>query len=245
MYFGIELGFYEALAEQGSATPDQLAGSCETSERYTREWCEQQPAFGLIRFESGAFSLDPGHAEVLTDVHSEFFLAPLARMIGSSAARPDELKAAYRSVGGVSWEAFGPSMRESQSDMNRPFFEHGLAAGLAEVDSLHEILSRPNARIADVGCGGGWSAIALAKAYPAATVVGYDIDCPSIEMAKVHAASEGLSDRIAFDCVGVRLLDVGNSFDAVFAFECIHDMPAPVGVLTAVRTLVRETALLL
>jgi trans-aconitate methyltransferase len=56
---------------------------------------------------------------------------------------------------------------------------------------LNAILARPGARIADVGCGAGWSTVALAQAYPDATLVGFDIDAPSIAMAEANAASPG------------------------------------------------------
>ena len=115
-------------------------------------------------------------------------------MAAAAGRRIDDLLTAYRDGGGVSWDAFGDDARESQAALNRPWFTQKLAPALAGVPELHAVLGRPGARILDVGCGGGWSTIALARAYPDATVVGVDIDAPSIEAARTAADSAG-SDR--------------------------------------------------
>jgi 2-polyprenyl-3-methyl-5-hydroxy-6-metoxy-1,4-benzoquinol methylase len=99
---------------------------------------------------------------------------------------------------------------------------------------VHDALRRPGARIADVGCGGGWSSITLARAYPDATIDGIDVDAGSVDMARKNAADAGVADRVSFthaDAAGLT----GATYDAVFAFECVHDMPRPVDVLAAVE----------
>jgi 2-polyprenyl-3-methyl-5-hydroxy-6-metoxy-1,4-benzoquinol methylase len=96
------------------------------------------------------------------------------------------------------------------------------------------VLSRPGARIADVGCGAGWASLALARAYPQSIVDGFDLDPPSIELARENAAGAGLVDRVHFHLADAAGL-AGAGYDAAFAFECLHDMPAPVDVLAAMR----------
>ena len=123
--------------------------------------------------------------------------------------------------------------------MNRPWFQHRLGEALAGVPAVHEPLSRPGARIAEVGSGGGWAAIALARAYPRARVDGFDIDAPSVEMARSHAEAAGVADRVRFHLVDGSDLPEQSAFDAVFAFECVHDMARPVEVLASVRRAVR------
>ena len=234
IYLGDRLGWYRALAEGGPATAEALTARAGGATRYAREWLEQQASSGILEARDGRFALPPGQAEVLADPGSLAYLAPLARMMCAAGMRLPELLDAYRGGGGVSWARFGPDMRESQADMNRPWFERELAPALAGVPDLHEPLSRPGARIADVGCGGGWSTIALARAYPAAAVHGFDIDPPSVELARGNAAGAGLADRVAFTAADAAELPAGR-FDAVFAFECLHDMPRPVEVLAAIR----------
>jgi ubiquinone/menaquinone biosynthesis C-methylase UbiE len=171
---------------------------------------------------------------VFTDERSLSYLAPLARMFASSAGQLPSLLDAYRTGGGVSWEQLGADARESQADINRPWFETALAPALAGVSALHERLRRPGARVADVGCGGGWSTLALARAYPQASLVGIDVDAPSLDMARGAAQEAGLGEQVRFLLADAAELPA-DGFDVVFAFECLHDMPQPVAVLRAVR----------
>jgi SAM-dependent methyltransferase len=92
--------------------------------------------------------------------------------------------------------------------------------------------------VADVGCGAGWSSIALARAYPEARVDGFDVDEASVDLARAHAAAEGVDDRVAFHLRDLAEGDVpAGGYDLVCALECIHDMARPVAVLRAMRAL--------
>ena len=152
----------------------------------------------------------------------------------------------------MSWATFADDAREAQADLNRPWFEQRLAPALQTVADLHERLDAAEATIADIGCGFGWSTLALARAYPQARLVGIDVDLPSIEAAAAAAKEARLTDRVRFvhasgealtdgpaetEPFGETPLDKGP-FDAVFFFECVHDMSDPVSVLRgALRTL--------
>ncbi|WP_440072217.1 class I SAM-dependent methyltransferase [Streptosporangium sp. OZ121] len=239
VHVGDRLGWYRALAEHGPATPAELAARTGCAERYTREWLEQQASSAILTLESdGRFGLPAAAAEVLTDTGSLSYLAPLARMLAGAAVQLPALLEAYRTGGGVGWAQFGTDMRESQADMNRPWFERELPAALASVTDLDAVLRRPGARIADVGCGAGWSSIALARAYPRALVEGVDVDGPSVELAAGNAAAAGLGERVSFAAHDAATLETGR-YDAVFAFECLHDMPRPVDTLKAMRRSLR------
>lgn len=243
IYLGDRLGWYRSLLASGPATAAELADRTGTHPRYTLEWLEQQAVTGLLTVDTanGAddrrFSLPVGTAEVLTDTGSLDYLAPLARMFAGSACQLPALLDAYRTGGGVSWAQMGSDARESQADMNRPWYEHELSGTLASVPDLDAVLRRADARIADVGCGGGWSTLGLARAYPAARVDGYDIDEPSVRMAVGNTPAD-LTDRVAFHPADAVQLPE-STFDVVFAFECIHDMPDPVSVLAAARRSLR------
>jgi 2-polyprenyl-3-methyl-5-hydroxy-6-metoxy-1,4-benzoquinol methylase len=235
VYLGDRLGWYRALADGGPATAAELTGRAGGADRYAEEWLEQQAASGILTVtEDGRFALHPSAAEVLTDPDSLSYLAPLARMLCAAGMQLPALVEAYRTGGGVGWAKYGTDMRESQADMNRPWFEHALPGALESVADLHALLGRPGARIADVGCGGGWSSLALARAYPESTVDGFDLDPPSIELARANAADAGLGDRVRFHHADAGGL-AGGGYDAAFAFECLHDVPAPVDVLASMR----------
>ncbi len=239
VHLGDRLGLYRALDELGEPTVAEVATHSGVHPRYAREWLEQQAVTGFLTTrgdgESRRFTLPAATREVLLDHTSLNFLAPLARMLAASAAKLPDLLTAYRTGGGVSWDDLGQDARESQAEMNRPWFEQQLGSALAGVPQVHEVLGRPGARIADLGCGGGWSSIALARAYPTATVDGYDVDAPSVALATANAAAAGLAGQATFHHVDVSGSDVGEGYDAVFAFECVHDLAAPVEFLATAR----------
>ena len=241
-YLGDRLGYYRALAEAGPLTAPELASRTGTAGRYVREWLEHQAVVGVLTVDDpGAapddrrFELPAGPAEVLTDPTSPAHVLPMARMAGGLGRHLDDLVEAYRTGAGVSWSEFGEDAREGQGGANRPLFLGALPREyLPSVPDIGAVLSG-GGRIADVGCGVGWSAIGIALAHPSVTVDGYDIDAPSVEVARANALEAGVADRVRFSTDDVTT--VSTHYDLVTAFECIHDMPDPVSVLAAMRRL--------
>jgi len=238
VHLGDRLGWYRSLAADGPATPDELAEHTGTHPRYAREWLEQQAVTGLLTVDGTdppRFALSPAGAQVLTDETDLDYLAPLSRMICSAMVQLPALLDAYRTGGGVGWAQYGTDVRRSQEDVNRPWFEKRLPDALRSVADLDGLLRTPGAVIADIGCGGGWSTIALARSYPDAEVRGYDIDRASVEDARANVtADRAVASRITITEADAATLP-NSTFHAVFAFECIHDLPRPVDVLAAAR----------
>ena len=243
IHIGDRLGWYDALAASGPLSPAALAAVTGTAERYAREWLEQQAASGILTIEETGldrrFALPAGAAEVLTDRASLAYTAPLARMMAASGAQLPALLDAYRSGGGVSWEQLGVDAREAQADANRPWLD-GVADVFGRHPHLHARLSREQARIADIGAGAGWSAIALAQAYPDLRVDAFDVDAPSIAMARRNAAEAGVADRVTFHLEDAARIAAHGQYDGVVAFECLHDMPHPQQVLRGVSAALTE-----
>ena len=240
-YLGDRLGWYRDLAAHGATTSAELAERTGAAERYAREWLEQQAVSGVLVMQETSsdpaerrFTLPAAAAEVLTDASSFAYLGPLPRMFGAVGPQLPALVEAYRSGGGVSWAQLGEDAREAQADLNRPWFGR-LPEVLGAVPQIDAVLRAPQCRIADVGTGEGWSAIALARAYPQLRVDGFDVDEPSIGAARRNASAAGVAARVTFHHVDAADLAGHGSFDAAFAFECVHDMPQPVGVLAAMR----------
>ena len=237
VYLGDRLGWYRSLATDGPATPDELASRTGTDARYAREWLEQQAVGGILTVADGQrFSLSEDHAAVLADPDSISYMAPLTRMLAAAFGRLPALVEAYRSGAGMGWEAYGADMREGQAAFNRPAFLHLLGSewlpAIADVDA--RLRSDPPARVVDVGCGEGWSTIALSRAYPQARVVGVDFDGPSIDAARRHAREAGLDGMVEFRHGDAASLDDGP-YDAAIIIEAVHDMANPVPVLRAIR----------
>jgi 2-polyprenyl-3-methyl-5-hydroxy-6-metoxy-1,4-benzoquinol methylase len=242
VYIGDRLGLYRALSEGGRATPADLASRAGIAERYAREWLEQRAADGILSLVSDSpdparrsFELPHVHAEVLTDDTSLNYFAPFMRLLIAGGNQMPAILDAYCDGTGVNWADYGDDMRESQGDANKPLFLNQLGEYIAQLPQVHERLQQPGARVADIGTGFGWSAIGVAEAYPNAIVDSYDLDAPAMDRATEHARERGVGDRVTFHARDAA--EAEGSYDLVLAFECIHDMPQPVGVLATMRQL--------
>ncbi len=246
---GDRLGYYAALAGHGPCTDAELAQHTGTSRRYAQEWLEQQAVTGLVvvdgpadRLAGPRFALADGVTGVLADPEALTFLAPLARQIVAAAAKVPAIADAARSGEGVPWSAYGTDLREAQADRNRPGFLRLLAGEwLAALPDVRERLTwEPAARVADVGCGAGWSSIGIARGYPLAQVDAFELDPASVRLARDNVATEGLADRVRVHQVDIGAVSAHQSYDLVMAFECVHDLPYPVRALRAMRRMVRD-----
>jgi SAM-dependent methyltransferase len=245
LWIGERLGLYRALAEDGPATVADLAARAGIAERYAREWLEHQAVAGLLVVNDAAdrssrmFSIPPGHDEVLLDRDSLSYMTPLALgVVGLAQALP-QVREAFMTGSGVPYEVYGADTRHFISRINRPMFVNLLASEwFPRVPGLVERLGAdPSARVADVGCGTGWSSISIARGFPKTIVTGFDLDSASIEEARVNAAEAGVADRVTFEVRDAADPQLAGSFDLVCAFETIHDMVDPVGVLRAMRAM--------
>ena len=246
VYIGNELGLYRTLAGGDRLNSVELAGRTGTQERYVREWLEQQTVAGILTVENPEagpterrFRLSPAHAEVLVDQDSLNYLTPLAKMAAGAVRPLPSLLQAYRHGGGVPYAEYGRVFREGQAAINRAAFLQELGQEwLPAIPDIHARLSNgAQARVADIGCGAGWSSIGVAQAYPSVRVDGFDLDEPSIELARKNAAEAGLNGRLAFEARDAAEVVGDGSYDLVLALECIHDMPDPVSVLRTMRLL--------
>lgn len=248
IHLGRSLGWYQALVDEGPLTSVDLADRTGTHERYAREWLEQQAVGGWLLADDAAdatsrrYRVAPGAVPVLTDPDSALHVAPVAGFVIAACRRIDDLAAASRSGGGVSWSQLGDDARTAQGALNRPLFLDELPQQIVpSIPELHTAL-RGGARVADIGTGEGWSSIGLASAFPTSTFEGFDVDEPSVAAATRHAAGRGLDGRVSFSVVDAAELHESRAgaFDVVMAYECVHDMPDPVGVLAAMRAITRD-----
>jgi 2-polyprenyl-3-methyl-5-hydroxy-6-metoxy-1,4-benzoquinol methylase len=243
VYLGKRLGLYATLHARGPMTVAGLAAAAGIAERYAREWLEQQAVAGFVAVDDAArpaaertYRLPPEHVGVLVDPDHPAHVAPFAEMVAGVGGALQHVVDAYRTGRGVPYEAYGAAFVAGQGGINRPAFRQDLTgAWLPAVPDLHRRLQAdPPARVADVGCGVGWSTLALARAYPRASVTGYDPDGASVTEARRRAAAEGLTVR--FEQKEAEALAADGPFDLVVVLEALHDMARPTRALAAFRT---------
>ena len=115
----------------------------------------------------------------------------------------------------------------------RPGYLNNLVANwLPTLDGVVDKLTN-GARVADVGCGHGWSTVLMAQAYPKSQFFGYDFHAGSIEQAKAHAREHDVSN--AHFAVGATKDYPENDLDFVTFFDCLHDMGDPTGAAAHVH----------
>ncbi|SFP69943.1 Methyltransferase domain-containing protein [Geodermatophilus dictyosporus] len=244
VHLGSELGWYRALAD-APATAPELAARTGTDARYAREWLEQQAVTGILTVDDVAaapdgrrYALPEAHRPVLVDRDDLAYTPPFVHAALVFTRQVPRLLEAYRTGGGLSWAEMGDA-RDAQAAANRAYFLGPMATqDLPAVPGVDEAL-RAGGRVADVGCGMGWSAVGIARAYPAARVDGFDVDAPSVEQARRNAEEHGVADRVRFTAADAAQAGEPGGYDLVTAFECVHDLADPVAVLAAMRRMVR------
>ncbi|MFC4543333.1 SAM-dependent methyltransferase [Halosolutus amylolyticus] len=244
IYVGDRLGYYDALASAGPLTAPALAAATDTHERYAREWLEHQTVTGVLTVENPGddptdrrYALPGSYVEVLCEPDSLNYLAPLAGLVAGLGAPLEDVIEAFRTGGGVPFAAYGDACHEGIAAMNRPAFVSQLGpewlASISDVDAA----LRDGGRVADLGCGHGWSSIGVAEHYPEAIVDGYDLDAASVERATENVAERGVDDRVTVHNRDAGDPGIDGDYDLVMAFECVHDLSDPIAVLETMRRL--------
>jgi len=243
VYVGDQLGLYRALHGAGPTDAAELATRAGIDERYAREWLEHEAVAGVLEVAArGRYVLPDAHAPVLVDETDPSFLVSLAQgVVGLAQTMPAVLDA-FRTGAGVPFEAYGDDVRRCLERVNRPMFVNELASSWFPTmpDLVERLGADPPARVADVGCGTGWSSISIAVGYPKATVTGIDLDAASVAAARVNAVAEGVDGRVSFEQRDAADPSFAGAFDLVCAFETVHDMCDPVGALRVMRALRAE-----
>ncbi len=243
VYLGSELGLYRRLAEDGPLTVAELAERAGIAPRYAREWLEQQAVAGLLETDGAEdaqlrrFALPAEHAPVLVQADHEAHVAPFGHLLAGIGGVLPQVVEAYRTGGGVPYAAYGSAFRHGQGHINRPAFTHDLPTTwlAAMPDVVGRLESAPHARVADVGCGQGWSAVAIAEAYLDVHVDGFDLDPASIADARRYAAEAGVDGRVRFVEADADALAAHGAYDLVLVLEALHDLARPVDALRAAR----------
>jgi 2-polyprenyl-3-methyl-5-hydroxy-6-metoxy-1,4-benzoquinol methylase len=245
VHLGVRLGLYRPLVGR-ALTSDELAAEAGIDARYAQEWCEQQAAAGLLTVDdadaaAGArrYTLPAGAEAVLLDPDSPAYLVPMGDLVAGVGRVLPALTRAYREGTGVPYADY--EFHDVQAAFNRPVFNGPLVREwLPSMTDLHRRFTA-GAVVAELGCGAGYAAVALARAYPALRVHAFDADDASVAAARWLALHEGVADRVRFEVADVAepLTAAEGRYDAVFAFEMVHDLARPVDALRTARQLVR------
>lgn len=233
---GHRLGLYRAMAGAGPMTPGELAQRTGTTERYVREWLNNQAAGGYVTYEpaTGRYVLPAEHAFVLADEDSPAYMAGAFDTMAATWAVHERMEGAFQTGEGLAWHEQDPVLFAATERFFTPQYRANLVPAWIPALEGVEARLRAGARVADVGCGHGASAILLAQAYPNTEVVGFDAHQASVEVARKRAAEAGVEDRVGFE-VAPAAEYPGEGYDLVCFFDALHDMGDPVGAAAHTR----------
>jgi ubiquinone/menaquinone biosynthesis C-methylase UbiE len=236
MFVGDGLGLYERMRELGPATSTGLAEAAGLSERWVREWLYQQACNGQIEYDedSDEFRLSPEAQVVLTERDHPAYLGGMLQSVMAMFETIDQLPGCFQTGIGQSFDDKGENCACGIERMSRKFQTSYLVPKL--LPQLDDIVSKLEAggQVADVGCGGATSTIAMAKAFPASKFVGYDISQHALNRAAGNIDAAGVPN-VSLSDPTTEPLPMDGSLDFVTTFDVIHDSTHPAELIHAIR----------
>ena len=233
---GDALGLYRTLHGKGPMTSAELARSAKVDERYLREWLSHQVASNYLSDEpeSLPFSLPPEQAMVFANEDSPVYMMGGFDLMAALLDNQPKVQAAFKTGTGGAWGDQAACMFCAVARFFRPGYHNNLVpAWLPALDGVVKKLEA-GAKVADVGCGHGWSTVLMAKAFPNSQFIGYDFHPGSIDDARSHAKTHGVSANARFE-VGLAKDYPAKDLDLVTCFDCLHDTGDPAGAAAHTR----------
>ena len=227
---GLRLGLFDALADSPATAAELAHRAGGLHERYVREWALAQTANGYVDYDpaSEQFSLSPEQAMVFHHRDSPVYLAGAFELVAAMIEAEPKVEECFRHGKGVRWGDHAGCLFCATGAFFRPGYVNNIVqAWIPALDGVEAKL-HAGARVADVGCGVGFSTLLMAQAYPESSFVGYDFHEPSIDEARRHAGEHGLGDRVRFEVATAK--DIAEQgFDLITMYDCLHDMGDPRG----------------
>jgi SAM-dependent methyltransferase len=244
---GHKLGLYKAMAGAGPLSSAEVASRAGCAERYVREWLNAQAAGGSVAYHpsSATYELTSEQAMIFADETSPYFLPNNWQVVASVWADEHKAVRAIRTGEGVSWGDHDERLYCGVAAFYRNAYSANLvSAWLPALDGVVDRLEQ-GAKVADIGCGHGHSAILMAQAFPKSRFWGFDTHEESIVEARELAAKAGVADRVTFEIAGAASYPA-RSYDLVCFFDCLHDLGRPVEAARHAReALARDGVLML
>jgi 2-polyprenyl-3-methyl-5-hydroxy-6-metoxy-1,4-benzoquinol methylase len=235
VYLGDELGLYRGMNGAGEVTSGELATRCNLAERFVREWLYQQAASGIVEHRGdGRFELLPEAGVVLADDDFPLGMSKVLKYIPKFFNDTLEGGDAFRTGIGKTYDDFGEDGARQVDAMFGGWNRTSLTA--EAIPSLPGVVERLRAggKVADIGCGVGTAALAVASAFPAAEVHGYDNSVHALAVAAEQLAASG-APNVTFHNPDNDPLPEEPTFDLVMTLDCLHDMARPDLVASAIR----------
>jgi len=230
---GRRTGLFAAAAGQ-PLTLEELAERAGLNERYVREWLAAMVTSGIYEYapSTAHYWLPREHAICLTRGAAD--LAPVGALVTALGRHVDAVTEAFRSGGGVPWEAYKPEIHDLMDLLWGPLYEETLVDTILPLAPGFVDRLRAGASVADVACGTGSVLLILAEAFPNCSFVGYDLDADGLARGRSGAEAKGLTN-VTFEQCDAADLQPDEPFDVVIVFNAVHDQVDPARMLRRAR----------
>jgi SAM-dependent methyltransferase len=224
LQIGRRVGLLDAVLAGGGTAAD-IAVRAGTDPRNTDEWLRGMTVAGYLTYEDDGGVFAP--TELTSMTFSAAFPVSATSVLDGLWAAPqlyDDVVAAVRSGAGIPSDRL--AVYAPFAGVNTPTYEQALVGDwMASVPGLTQRLA-DGARVAEIAPGNGAAAAVLGRAFPASTVVGYDLaPKPGTDLPGNVTIREG----------DARALPDEGPFDLVYCLDSLHHMGDPGAVLTEVR----------
>jgi SAM-dependent methyltransferase len=226
IFVGDQLALFKAMASAGPLSADELAAKTGLHPRWLLEWMRLMAAGRVLYYRGDdRFELPAEARDVLVDGDSSGFAAS-SFLGGHSPEQLAGLMQSFRTGIGKTYESEGPAAVTKAEDRHRISAERSVVPKMIPaLDGVARKLEQ-GALAADVGCGDGALAIALAKAYPRSTFHAMDPSRHAVAHVERRAAEAGLTNLRVF-VAPAQKFPSAERYDLITTFDCIHDMAQP------------------
>ncbi|MFM5916597.1 MAG: class I SAM-dependent methyltransferase [Novosphingobium sp.] len=238
---GFRLGLFDELAKKPATAAELAKRAGGLHERYVREWCLAQSANGFITYDpaSDSFSITPEQAMVFTVSDSPVYLRGAFELVAAMIEAEAKVEHCFRHGTGVRWGDSAGCLFCATGMFFRPGYVNNIVQSwIPALDGVEAKLNS-GAKVADVGCGVGFSTLLMAEAYPASSFTGYDFHEPSIMEARKHAEEHGLSTRVKFEVASAKGI-AETGYDFITMYDCLHDIGDPAGCAAHMRRILAK-----
>lgn len=242
---GYLTGLFDGMAGLAPATSAEVAVATGLQDRYVREWLDAMVTGGIVEYQPhhATYVLPPEHAALLTRDAGGNNMAAFAHTIPLLADVGSDIAACFRDGGGVAYDRFDEFL-ELWSRLNKFTVENSLLSEvLPLLPDLRKALEE-GCDVLEIGCGEGYPTHILAAEYPASRFVGYDFRQDVIDFARTRATEHQLSN-VQFEVQDLNTMEVEAAYDAVLAFDVIHDQAQPRLVLRKVADVLQPDGMFL
>jgi len=220
---GVELGLFNKLAKIEPIVFEKFISSTEYPSRYVEAWTRAMQAADVICInKEGMVCFNKDWKEALTDSTSCDYIATLPACYTSVAKAYAEYPKLFRTNTVMDWRSMGMDILEKVYIDSIRYANYFTNFVVDKIEGLRNKLEA-GSTIYDVGCGGGYFTVEIAKKFKHSNFIGIDPWFESIKLANELKDKHDLGNRVEFKQLCATQIPQ-SSADVVILNEVLHEM---------------------